>query len=199
MRRRAPSLPRGNEKSSCFLKKQLNTTVEPKRLIILYYLFYITFMQIIKLQQREAPALSLVVREIIINTPYYSRQARGAESKKYTTTAIKQKLRDKNSLLVVAKQNGRLVGFCHGSVDVGTCWIHWVGVAKGHRQKGVAMRLLKSLEKKLRKAKVHKIWCDSRINNKESIPLLKKFGLRRIAFLKKHWYGHDFYLWQKFI
>lgn len=156
-------------------------------------------MQILLLRKRDISALSRLAREIITQTPYYSLLAKKIESAKYTNKSLKEKLKDGYQLFIVARQNGRLVAFCHGSVDAGTSWIHWICVSKNYRRKGIAMKLLKSLEKELKKSKIHKIWCDSRINNKESIPLLKKFGLRKVAFLKKHWYGHDFYLWQKFI
>ena len=49
------------------------------------------------------------------------------------------------------------------------------------------------------KNKAHKIWLDTRINNKESIALFKKLKYKKAATFKKHYYGQDFYIWEKLI
>ena len=42
----------------------------------------------------------------------------------------------------------------------------------------------------------HKVWCDSRADNVESIATLERAGFRRIASLENHWFNQDYLLWE---
>jgi len=148
---------------------------------------------------REIGELSDFVRKIISDTSYYNQIAKTEESKKFEPEKIRLKIKENANMYIVAKQNGKIVGFCEGYFDAGTFRAEWMGVQKTFRNKGIAEKLIVFLEKELNKYSVHKIWGDSRTNNKESAALLKKLGYEKIAMLEKQWYGQDFYLWQKFI
>ena len=151
------------------------------------------------LKKRDAANFSRLARGVIAATDYYSKTAKRHEAANYRAEKVVEKLLGRKYLHLCAKLEGKMVGFCDGYFDLGIFWVDWIGVEKGFRRKGIATRMLKFLEKKLKRGKAHKIWFDSRISNRESIGLFKKLGYRKIAFLRNHWYGQDFYLWEKFI
>lgn len=78
-------------------------------------------------------------------------------------------------------------------------WSDWGIVHPLYRRTGVSRALMTFLEKKLKKEGIHKIWCDSRTTNKESIAALGKLGFKKIVTIKNHWYRQDFILWQKLL
>ena len=152
-----------------------------------------------KLQRNDLQEFSRIAKEIIEGTAYYSSKARKSEVKKFDISALHDELNDDKKIILVAKSDNKILGFCNGKIDEGTFWIDWVGILSKFREKGIATKILKLLEKDLKVLRIHKIWCDSRDNNTPSIALLNKNGFEKIAFLKKHWYQQDFYLWAKFI
>ena len=156
-------------------------------------------MEIAFLKKNEINEFSEKVKEIILSTPYYSKIAKREEIKKYKVSELRKKLKDKDKIYLVAKTDNKIIGFLNGYFDCETFWVEWAGVEKNSRRKGIAINLNKFLENNLKKSNIHKIWCDCRTNNKESINLLKKLKFKKIALVKRHWYKHDFYLWYKFI
>ena len=56
---------------------------------------------------------------------------------------------------------------------------------------------MREWEEILREKGVHKIWCDTRTNNKESISLLRKLKYRKLGTFRNGWYKEDFFLWEK--
>lgn len=151
------------------------------------------------LGKKDAKEFSGLARRIISATDYYSKTAKEHECKNYNAEKVLEKLLGRKYLHLCAKLGGKMVGFLDGYFDLGVFWVDWIGVERGFRRKGIATEMLKFLEKKLKRGKAHKVWFDSRTNNRESIGLFRKMGYKKIAFLKNHWYGQDFYLWEKFI
>jgi ribosomal protein S18 acetylase RimI-like enzyme len=105
---------------------------------------------------------------------------------------------DRDSVLL-ACCGKETIAFCLNKYDDGVIWLSWFGVAENWRGNGVGAMLLKELEKTVAVRDCHKIWCDTRVSNRISQRVLQKAGYERICKLKRHWYGQDFYLWQKFI
>ncbi len=139
------------------------------------------------------------IQEIINKTFYYSKFARSEEIKRFSPVLIRKELKDKNNLFLIAKDNDKTAGILNGYYEAGMFWIDWVVVNPSSRRNGIAESLMNYLEGKLKKEKVHKIWCDCRTINKESVSLLKKLKFKKITKIKNHWYKQDFYLWQKYL
>ena len=156
-------------------------------------------MKIEFLKEKDINNLSNLAKRIIYRTSYYSPLSKKEESKKFYPNNLKSKLKSKENLYLIAKERNKIIGFLSGHYDVDTFWLDWIGIDKKFRRRGISVQLYYRLERKLKKSKVHKIWGDSRTNNKESIPLLTKLKFKKITLIKKHWYKHDFYLWEKFI
>ena len=101
-------------------------------------------------------------------------------------------------MFLCAKDKNKVVGFVFGSINTGMLHLMWLGVDSEYRKLGVAEKLIKKAEI-WAKGRVHKIWFDTRINNKESVPLAKKLKYKKAATLRKHYYGQDFYIWEKLV
>ncbi len=155
-------------------------------------------MRIETLKSRDAAAFSKSIKAVIDATRYYSRAAQNAEMRKYSPAKVFSLLSDSTQILLVAKDGKEIVGFLHGHFDAGTFWVDWIGVSEKYRRSHTASELLSFLENKIRRT-AHKIWLDTRTENKEAVRFFKKNGFKKIATLSDHWYRQDFFLWEKFL
>ena len=154
-------------------------------------------MKITILKRSDIKQSLHLIQKIIDKTFYYSKLARKKEVERFSPAIVQKELKDKSSLFLVAKDKRKIIGVLNGYYEAGMFWIDWIVVDFKFRRNKIAESLVNYLEKKLKKEKIHKIWCDCRTVNKESIALLKKLEFKRIIKIKEHWYKQDFYLWQK--
>lgn len=155
-------------------------------------------LTILFLKEKDIGELSKLAKKVISEIPYYSKNAKKHELKKFEAKTLKQKIKDKNNRYIITKINNKPVGFCYGYFDAGTFWLEWIGVDKEFRRKGIATSMIRFILNKIR-PRVHKIWNDTRANNKEAAALFKKLKFEKVTQIKNHWYKQDFCLWQKFI
>lgn len=127
---------------------------------------------------------------------YYNERAIRAELAKYGAANLRSMIADDPQSILVARDAGGLAGFCVSRFDDGTIWLAWFGTALRARGRGVGAALLAALADTLPARHAHKIWCDSRTENKESKSVLERAGFRRIATLTNHWYGQHYFLWE---
>jgi len=137
--------------------------------------------------------------EVISETDYYSPEARRSEISKYTASKLLDLIQADAKSVLVATNSGGPVGFCISTYDDGLIWLSWFGVAKSERSRHIGSQLLNAAIGQVASRGCHKIWCDSRTSNLESRSVLLRAGFREICRLEKHWYGHDFSLWEKFV
>lgn len=156
-------------------------------------------MKIELLKNTEIENFSKFAKDTIGQASHYSLLARKEEIKKFSKKNILDNIKYREYLYAVAKNGNDIVGFSCGYFDAGTFWIDWICVGKDYQRKGIAKNIFEFLIKTAKKHKVHKIWCDTRITNKNAISLMKKIKFKRIGLLKKHWYGQDFYFWEKIL
>lgn len=141
-------------------------------------------------------ALVALMRETIQPLAYYNQPARDAELAKYTAEGLRALMEAEGQNVLVARDSGGLTGFCVSHFDGGTLWLEWFGTDRRARGRGIGAALLAALGRTLPSRRAHKIWCDSRVDNKESESVLERAGFRRIATLENHWYGQDYHLWE---
>ena len=135
--------------------------------------------------------------EVISTLGYYNERARKEEIAKYTSPKLEDLAADDPDAVFVAYAHEEPIGFCISRYDDGLIWLSWFGVKNGHRRVGVGTALLRAMIGTVRRRQCHKVWCDSRTSNKESEIVLGQAGFRKICEVKNHWYGQDFFLWER--
>jgi len=139
------------------------------------------------------------IREIISPLSYYNEWALREEMEKYSTERLKDLAEKTPDSIFLAVLNDEIAGFCINSYDDGLIWLAWFGVRSRYRGRGIGATLLQELENSARRRRCHKIWCDTRTDNLLSQSVLARAGFSKICILSNHWYGQDFFLWEKLI
>jgi ribosomal protein S18 acetylase RimI-like enzyme len=149
----------------------------------------------------ESERVAPLIKEVILPLTYYSEAARSAEIAKYSAESLQALVHDDAYSVLLAESEDRIepVGFCISRYDDGVIWLAWFGVCGICRGQGVGSILLKALEEATRARGCAKIWCDTRTDNLISQRALERAGFIKICALFNHWYGQDFYLWEKFL
>jgi ribosomal protein S18 acetylase RimI-like enzyme len=145
----------------------------------------------------EAEDLSAMFRQIVISLPYYNEIAKRSEIAKYSPELLRASVSEFPASVLVAREEGKLVGFCFNKDDDGLVWLAWFGVHPSYRRQGVGLALLQKLEESARHRGSHKIWCDCRTENEASRAALSNYGYVELCTVRNHWYGQDFILWEK--
>ncbi len=102
--------------------------------------------------------------------------------------------------MLIAKDKNNVVGFTNVyKIMGGVAQCDWCIVHPDYQHKGVGHALLNALYEECKKQGCHKIETDSRINNKAGIDIIKSTGWQKAAMLKNHWFGQDYFLWEKFL
>lgn len=106
--------------------------------------------------------------------------------------------------LIVADDEGRLVGFVCGAPDAaaagfGTYYAAWIAVAPECRRMGIAARLLQTLARQAYAKGCHKIYGLVQTTNSPALSLLEGVGYRNEAVLRRHWRGDDFFMCSRII
>jgi ribosomal protein S18 acetylase RimI-like enzyme len=150
-----------------------------------------------KVAPSDVVRVSSLVKDIIPELKIYSKEARDTFVSELSYENLKKEVRNKYSVFLAAKIGKEIVGFLIGHFYGSVLWLDWVAVKDTMRRRGIATEIIKNVEDRAMKVKAHKIWCDSRSNNTPSINLLRSRGFRRAAILKNHWFGQDFFIWEK--
>lgn len=155
-------------------------------------------LKIRRFRSGEAAPVAKLARSVIHAVPYYKPEMRWGEAGQYTAAQVASRAR-KGQVFLVAREKGRVVGFCHGYDDLGTFWLNWIGVSPTARKSGIAHKLMARLERVARKQGAHKLWFDTIVQNREASRFFRGHGYRRVARLNRHWHGDDYLLWEKFL
>ena len=150
-------------------------------------------------KEKDLKSLAKAFLEVLKPIPYYNDLAKAQEEKKYSYSELLKKLEDDPMSIIVVKENDNIAAFCFSRFDDFTIWLEWFGIAQTYRGQKLSGLLLSKLEASAKERSCHKIWCDSRTENQQSINILKRNCYENIALIKNHWYGQDFLLWQKFL
>lgn len=145
----------------------------------------------------EAPAVSRLMRRVILSCSIYNEKAKKGESAKYTPGELADRVKEDVDALLVAVAKRKIVGFCLSKKDDGLLLLEWYGVDPAWRQHGLGRRLLERLLSTARRRGCHKLWCDTNIENVASQKLLCQLGFQPQCTLRNHWYGQDFVLWER--
>lgn len=70
---------------------------------------------------------------------------------------IRAKLERDPDLFLVAEEGGRIIGSVMGAWDGRRGWLYHLGVLPGHQRRGIATKLVKEVEKRMRRKGVVKV------------------------------------------
>jgi ribosomal-protein-alanine acetyltransferase len=121
------------------------------------------------------------------------------EREAFTKQQIANLLTDYNSLGLVAKVDGKIVGFVIGMVYIErrslTGHILTIDVSPTYHRKGIAQNLLQEIEKIFKGKGVRACQLEVREDNIAALSLYRKLGYKKVARLKNY-YGnaHGIYL-----
>jgi ribosomal-protein-alanine N-acetyltransferase len=121
------------------------------------------------------------------------------EREAFTKQQIAHLLTDYDSVSLVAKVNGEIVGFIIGMIYLErnslTGHIFTIDISPIHRRKGTAQKLLQEIEKIFKEKGVKTCRLEVREDNIAALRLYQKFGYKKVAKLKNY-YGnaHGIYL-----
>jgi ribosomal-protein-alanine N-acetyltransferase len=121
------------------------------------------------------------------------------EREAFTKQQIAHLLTDYNSVSLVAKINGEIIGFIIGTIylerNSPTGHILTIDTSPIHRRRGIAQKLLQEIEKIFKGKGVKACRLEVREDNIAALRLYQKFGYKKIAKLENY-YGnvHGMYL-----
>lgn len=156
-------------------------------------------IEVLPLPASRCAETSGVIHAVIGDLEYYSEDARRAEQSKYSADKLSALIGSDPQSVLIAIDRGVVAGFCITTYDDGLIWLAWFGVSKICRKHGIGSQLLAAAIATVESRGGHKIWCDTRTVNEESASALNRAGFRKICKIERHWYGHDFFLWERFI
>ncbi len=101
-------------------------------------------------------------------------------------------LENPSSISLIALADNEIVGFIIGIVYKGlktenVGHVFTLDVAEKYRRKGIALRLLKELEKKFKEKNVKESILEVKLDNEAAKKLYKKFGYKEILCLKDYY------------
>lgn len=108
-------------------------------------------------------------------------------------------LKDPNAIVLVAKEEGQVVGFARGSVRAGVSHLGLIGVRVEWRKRGVGSSLLKEYIERSKQKRAHKVCLLTSVNLEPAIRLYVKAGFVPEGFLRRHYYGVDMIFYSKFL
>lgn len=147
-----------------------------------------------KVEARDVESLSDMIQSEIINFPYLPEAARISESCLYTPAVLKESHKLNSQVMLVAEQNGELVGFIHANITHNVAWLVWVIVPIKHGKQNRVWYMWRRLFLELRSVGVHKIWGAIRTNNKEAIEMARIIGFSLMSTAPEFWHGCDYIL-----
>lgn len=125
----------------------------------------------------------------------YEIEAKCFRREAFTKRQIAQLLRDYNSVSLLAKCDGKAVGFIIGMIRVEketlTGHILTLDVLPAQRRRGIGRRLLRELESMFRLKNIGVSYLEAREDNVAALRLYERMGYKRIGRLKDYYgYAH---------
>jgi len=115
------------------------------------------------------------------------------ETEAFTKQQIAYLLTDSNSVILVSRVKGELVGFIIGKTyldkEPATGQILTIDVSPNHRRKGIGQRLLQEIEKTFKDKGVKICYLEVRENNFVALSLYQKLGYKKVGRLENY-YGN---------
>ncbi|MDD5181658.1 MAG: GNAT family N-acetyltransferase [Candidatus Nanoarchaeia archaeon] len=147
-------------------------------------------MIIRKATQKDAKAIVNLMNDLVkhhssFNDVYYDTNELAKNWKTIYLKKVKTKIRSKKTIVLVAEENGKVVGYVDGSLKPRflfnknlTLDIDNISIAEGYRGKGIGTKLMKAIFKIGKKRKAFCAWLGVRAQNKKGRKFYKKLGFK---------------------
>ena len=145
----------------------------------------------------DIPDLLAIFSQVVSPLDIYSEEARAGEIRKFSREEFEYRIEADPFAVTLAYSQNDLVGFSVTDDQHGPVWLEWYGVRLDARGAGAGEAIIRHLITELPIRHATKLWCDTRTSNTQSIRLFEKLNFRRLCEVKNHWYGQDFYLWER--
>lgn len=123
----------------------------------------------------------------------YEIELKCFEREAFTKQQIGYMLTDSNSMSLVSRVKGQIVGFVIGKTYVNkksaTGRILTIDVSPEHRRKGIGQRLLQEIEKSFKDRGIKTCCLEAREDNVAALSLYQKFGYKKVGKLENY-YGN---------
>jgi ribosomal protein S18 acetylase RimI-like enzyme len=146
---------------------------------------------------KEVDTVADVFRRVVQPLDIYCEKSRAGAIDRHTPNNLSKCISADPTAVAMAYIDSRPVGFAITEDQHGPIWIDWFGVLPDNRGHGIGESLISFLIADRRARRATRLWCDTRTNNKPSIALFEKLQFSRLCELRNHWYGQDYYLWER--
>jgi len=139
------------------------------------------------------------VRRLLIESRLLKRESFEAVFKEFTDEKLAEYLTEESKIGLFAIENGRIVGFLLGEDEDSVGYLTWLVLDKIQRGKGIGSKLTCAFEEWLKERGITKVYADVSPDNSSTLHFYEKNGFIKEAYLKKHWYKEDCFIYSKFI
>jgi ribosomal protein S18 acetylase RimI-like enzyme len=131
----------------------------------------------------------------------YPKEASEFDARHKSAKELRDKLKDPNTLGLVALADGRICGIVLGLVygKSGYGFINWIAVDPKHQHEGIGIRLMAAAEEHFKKRKCHKIGLHTIVELTPALRLYLKFGMTPESYMREQWWGADFVMMSKWL
>lgn len=147
----------------------------------------------------DAAGFSGAFRAVLEPLDLYNAWAKRVEFEKYSQANVPALLAADSHSILLAFEGSEIAGFFVTRPDDGPLWLSWFGVLPKYRGLKLTDRLFARGIAEARERGIGKIWCDCRVNNVYAMAIFERHGFTRLARLDQHWFGLDFYIWEKML
>lgn len=108
--------------------------------------------------------------------------------KNVSASLVKEKLKDKKDVFVLAAAGGRIVGVSRASYeDADLAEIRWLAVEKEYRNNGIGTRLVEKMLGNLKEKGKRKVTARVRADSAIPISIFSKLGFEREGYFREHY------------
>jgi Pyruvate/2-oxoacid:ferredoxin oxidoreductase gamma subunit/GNAT superfamily N-acetyltransferase len=137
---------------------------------------------IMRLQEENADKVSELFAVVVDGLlPDADAKTRESYKAKYSAERLKRLLDDKDNTLIVATEQGKVVGFIFGWVFHGIGNIHWIGVEPALRGKGIAKQLTEAAIEEFKSKDCYKAELFTYTGDKSAEGFFTKFGFNKMS------------------
>jgi L-amino acid N-acyltransferase YncA len=146
----------------------------------------------------DVPLVHRLIQKAIRSSPLYCEQMKEHESSRYTRGYLRALVAaDPHYVFLVLASDDKVAGFIVSGPEYGNVVVYWVYLEPDYRVGALAMRAMRDFVDYWDNGRFHKITAFVRPENRSPLLIMKRNGYRQVAFLEKHLFGEDYFLFER--